>query len=328
MKNQIKTYQSNQIIKASDNLSIVQKRLYYQIAYTIQNKYNMNRMYDEEEIENLIIELEPQQLDDCSKGKRNRMKIFEELSKMVEKTKTIKIDKEIITVSIINYSIYNEDTDKYTIEVSKKLIPHLINLKKEFTVIGMVTMITLRSEHSQRMYEICNMYRNRKNKTFFLTVENIIEMFDLKENKSYNSNTALLKNRVIERAEKELKELFENNQSDLYFTYKVKEKKGKKELSYYFYIHTNKIEEAEAIDYTKEEGNRIRVINIIKKFVINDKRYYQRVNNALQLNPDKNTEILEKLYRIVEKYETEDIARLIRYVLNEDYNIIQNKNEQ
>lgn len=69
----------------------------------------------------------------------------------------------------------------------------------------------------------------------------------IEDKKSYQN----VKNKrdILEVAQKELETVFNEGQSDLYFTYRIKDKDGRKILSYWFDIHTRQTEEQKRLDF-------------------------------------------------------------------------------
>lgn len=64
----------------------------------------------------------------------------------------------------------------------------------------------------------------------------------LEDKKGYD-NSSNFKTKVLDVAQKELKEAYDKGQSDLYFDYQVKDKQGRKILSWFFFIHTKEEEQ-------------------------------------------------------------------------------------
>jgi len=204
--------------------------------------------------------------------------------------------------------------------VSREILPYLVELATNFTSYDLTVALSLRSVYSQRMYEICNQYKNRANKTFFLDVEKLKYMLKLEELKSYE-NVYELKRKVLEVAQKELQNLFELGQSDLYFTYRPKETNKRKIVSFFFDIVTKQTEEQIKLDFQNTQAQIARILSISKEFIKKDAKYITRIQNALMLNPNNALDVLEKLNKIVNNYSKEDIPRLIHFVLKEDFDI-------
>ena len=206
----------------------------------------------------------------------------------------------------------------YEVEVSSEIMPYLVALAENFTSYDLTVAISLKSAYSQRFYEYCCQFKNRTNKTFFFSVDDLKKMMMLEDKKGYD-NSSNFKTKVLDVAQKELKEAYDNGQSDLYFDYQVKDKQGRKILSWFFFIHTK--DEEQKTDY-KTVGECIRQIhNILTTFFPRDSKYIKRVIAAVNLRPDIAMELTEKMQKKVNDYSRKEIAPIIRYVLREDYNI-------
>lgn len=132
-------------------------------------------------------------------------------------------------------------------------------------------------------------------------------------------NSADFKRFVLDVAQKELKEAYEKGQSDLYFDYQVKDKQGRKILSWFFFIHTK--EDETNVDYKTVNACLQRINSILNSFFARDKKFIKRVLTAVQLRPDIALELVEKMDKKVMDYTAKDIPPILRYVLREDYGI-------
>lgn len=244
--------------------------------------------------------------------------IYTALKKLSDKSIEIENEDEWIYTRWILQAKHDKKNDTYNVDVSREIMPYLVELAQSFTTYDLMVALTLKSIYSQRMYELCSQYKNRQNKTFFLELDKLRFILKVEDKKSYQ-NVAILKQNVLDVAQRELQSLYEKGQCDLYFTYRVKDTQGRKILSYYFDIHTK--ESLSEIDYMTTEAQIRRIIEIIKAFVKNDNKYYKRVQTALQLTPNVVSEVLDKLNKKVLDYKKEDLAPIIRYVLKEDFSI-------
>ena len=107
------------------------------------------------------------------------------------------------------------------VQVSKKLIPYLVELTQQYTEYSLTVAMSLRSKWSQRIYEICSQWRSAGG--FRISIKDLREQFMLE---AKYSEYAALKERVLQIAHKELKTLYDAGQCDLYFEYS-EEKKGR-----------------------------------------------------------------------------------------------------
>lgn len=263
----------------------------------------------------MYLTLEPKQLQQLGDSVKD---VYNALKKL--QNRKIEIDNEemwLITSWVLQAK-HDKDSDLYTVQVSRDILPYLVELAEQFTTYSLTVALSLKSVHSQRFYELCSMYKNKG--LFFLTIENLLYMFKLEDKKTYQNN-AQLKRKVIDVAQKEIQTLYDDGQCDLYFTYRVKDKKGKKIMSYWFDIQTRKTDEQKRVEVQTTVEQIKAILQIVKTFIKNDKKYIKRVETALHLNPSNVTDILHKLRKKVNDYPSEDIAPIIRYVLREDYEI-------
>ena len=214
---------------------------------------------------------------------------------------------------------HDKQTDNYIVEVSKEIIPYLVALAGNHTQYDLTVAITLKSVYSQRFYEYCCQYKNRNSKKFFLYVENMRKMMMLE--KKY-PNGSDFKRYVLDVAQRELKDLYDKGQCDLWFSYEEDKdtKEKKKVIMYWFFVHT-KEDENRQVDYQSVSECLIRISNILNTFFPRDKKYIKRVIQEVQLRLDIAMELVEKLDKKVFNYDRKDIPPIIRYALNEDYGI-------
>lgn len=138
------------------------------------------------------------------------------------------------------------------------------------------------------------------------------------EDKYPNGNN--FKQKVIDVAQKEIKELYDKGQCELWFEYAVKDTNKRKVLSYFFFVHT-KEDEQRKVDYQSVNTCLQRISSILSVFFPRDKKYIKRVIQEVQLRPDIAIELVEKLDKKVMDYDKKEIPPIIRYVLNTDYGI-------
>lgn len=213
---------------------------------------------------------------------------------------------------------HDKKKNTYEVQVSHMILPYLVELASQFTEYSLTVAISLKSTYSQRFYEMCCQYRNKGK--FFLEVDRLRYLLKIEDKKSYE-NTAEIKRSILDVAQKELQELFEAGQSDLYFTYRVKDSNKRKILSYWFDIHTLETEEEKKVHFETTQKQIARIMEICGTFIKRDERYLKRVLNHLQLYPNLAAEVLEKLHTKVNNYSRKELAPIIRYVLREDYGI-------
>lgn len=323
MKKEITLYQDNILTQSRNDFSPIEKNCIYLIIEEIQKKYISSNIGQKDLFDNLIIQFKGSQLGRAVSN-RSPKDAYNALKRLKNRNNEIETENEWLYVGYINYVEHIKKTDTYEIEISKKILPYLLELthNNQFTSYQLTVALTLRSQYSKRFYELCNQYKNQKlangSRWFFLTVDHLREIFMLTN--KYNDSYAF-KNRVIDVAQKELQTAYLNENSDLYFTYNLKDKEGKKEISYNFYIHTRDDEESNALNYTTLPQIIARINSILTSYIKRNTPYIRRVVSAVQINPSIAQSLLEKLLKISEKYDRKEIAPVIYYVFNEDFGI-------
>jgi plasmid replication initiation protein len=308
--------QANALTQARYDFNPIEKRCLYQIIREVRRLFIDSNTGQRDLFNNMRVTLTSEQLAECS-DKSNIKKVYESLKKL--RKRDVEIDNEEIWMNTgyVTMVKHHKRTDKYEVEVSSEIMPYLVALAENFTSYDLTVAITLKSSYSQRFYEYCCQYKNRANKTFFFSVEQLKNMLMLEDK---YPNSADFKAKVLEVARKELKDAYDRGQCDLYFDYQVKDKQGRKILSWFFFIHTK--EEENTTDYKTVAECLQRINNILIAFFSRDKKYIKRVITAVQLRPDIALELVEKMDKKVLDYSRKEVAPIIRYVLREDYNII------
>ena len=125
--------QDNAITKARYKFDLIEKRCVYQILGAIRRDYVETNNRDRMHFENLIIRLTPDQLDKCIEGERNRRKVYQSLKKLNAKQLEFENAKEWYVCHFINYARHDRKTDTYEVEVSKLILPYLVDLVDHFT---------------------------------------------------------------------------------------------------------------------------------------------------------------------------------------------------
>lgn len=97
------------------------------------------------------------------------------------------------------------------ISISRDVLPYLYELSKRYTILESTVLMALQSKFSQRFYELCCQWRSVGK--FDFTPEKLSEVLCLK------LNTGNLKIKVLEIAQAELMQMFNEGIADLYFTY-------------------------------------------------------------------------------------------------------------
>jgi len=311
----VKIAQANQLSMARYDFSVIEKRCLYFVIREVRRLYIDSEEGQKDLFDNMYLEIPSNQL----RGLADELKdVYTALKKLSDKSIEIENEQEWIYTRWILQATHKKNRDIYCVDVSREILPYLVELAENFTTYDLMVALTLKSIYSQRMYELCSQYKNRKNRTFFIELDKFRNIFKLENKKSYQ-NIAQIKRDILEVAKKELKELYDIGQCDLYFDYKPKDKQGKKILSFFFTVHIK--EDETTVDYKAVEKYISRIKEILSAFFPKDKNYIKRVIAAVKLKPNSAMDILDKMETKVLDYPKNEIPPILRFVLKEDFGI-------
>ncbi len=318
MENSILLAQDNKLTLSRQNFTPIEKRCLYYVIKEVRRIY-VNRDLQENEtsyqniFSDMFLMLKAEQLQQLGDEVKD---VYNALRKLRYKEIIIENEDIWVTTSWLLKAKHEKNKNIYEVQVSSELLPYLVELASQFTEYSLTVAISLKSTYSQRFYEICCMYRNKGK--FFLEIEKLRYMLKIENKKAYD-NTAELKRRVLDIAQKELQYLFESGQCDLYFTYRRKDMDKKRILSFWFDIHTRETEEQKRLQYAETEIQIKRILEICGLFIKRDSKYLERLKSFLYINLDIVRDVLDKLEKKVNDYSKKEIPAIIRYVLREDF---------
>ena len=173
----------------------------------------------------------------------------------MKKVFEIQEGNSLLQVAWLSSARYEKGSGMVTLKFSPDLKPYMLQLKEKFTQYQLSNILTMKSKYSPRIYEILKCNEFKKQGYIEISVEELRKI--LKAENIYPKYNDL-KRKIIEHAQKELKKL-----TDIYFDFEEL-KTGRKVTSLKFYIHSNKIhnanqevattlsEPSETLDYIKE----------------------------------------------------------------------------
>lgn len=226
-------------------------------------------------------------------------------------------DGNWVEVGFINYAEYNKVHNCYEIEVSKKILPHLVELAKKFTSYSLTVAISLKSKYSKRFYELGCQYRNHVPKRFWIGIDELRKMLCLGDGYKLKSD---IKKRIIDVAVAEIKKAYEEGECDLWLEpWEV----GKGENTrFYFNVHT-KLDEENKEDSNVLGDNLKKIHNILSPVFKKDPKFVRYVVEYLSHNTAMITPVYEKLIQKLneEIKKDEHPGALFRYILKKDFGI-------
>jgi len=204
--------QSNAITSASYDWTLVEKKVFSIILNQIYQIENLARNENIETLpnEDLILTFDSKVL---LRAVNHISTAYKVLRGLVGKVIEINKNKSWVAVSIFSYVEHHKDTHKIEVQISRKILPDVLKLTREFTQYSLSTMLSLRSTYSQRFYELCLQYESRG--YFYFSIEQIRKIFDIKKNQ-YTTYSMFVK-KIIEQSQNELRQSHKTGVSEVYF---------------------------------------------------------------------------------------------------------------
>lgn len=303
---------SNALLVKKKSYTLYQNRIIYLITDEVRRLYITEKTGNRTLWSNLCFEIEPDKIKECG----HVTQVMKEAIELKNINLYINRDEEEIAVGWLNYIKRNKKSGKYEIEVSKEILPELVELAENFTTLDLLVALGLKSTYSQRLYEICSMYKNKPGGYFYLDIDKLVDLVGAPEK---YSEYGVLKRRILEQSQKEIKELYDNNMSNLYFDFtpNQKTKIRKRVTRIDFYVYTKKAalmayRPADAIWFIKTH---------INPYFGKDKKFISRIIKAIETRPEISNDLVSKLNDKLTKYKYSGLPAIIRYVLNEDFGI-------
>lgn len=310
-KKEIMLRQANPMTESRYDFSRIEKNAYYCVVRQVRKDYIED---GKKEFDNMVIEIPESVLDEIAVND-HRAHAREALKNL--RKKDINIDKEDgswFNCGFINWSEYDDKNGIYRLEVTSRIMPYLAELADQYTEYSLTVAISLKSKWTQRFYELCCQYKAKGN--FFKTIEQLRHMFCLEN--AYKQNQDF-KRKVIDVAENELKNAFGSGQCDLWFE-SMKEGRGK-DTRYTFRIHTRDEQEKPAEDGKLFIQKTKAVYRIMLANFKNDPKFSKKVFDWVCFHIEHVEDMLSKLDRIEKKYPKPDRAPIIRFMLEQDFDL-------
>lgn len=311
-----KIRQANPITEGRLKFSSIEKNVYYIIVGRVRREYVERNMFDGS-FSNLKVFVPKENLskasdEDHTERARTALRNLRHKDIEIENKET----GEWLNVGFINYAHYLPSKRGYEVEVSEQIMPYLVELSKNYTEYEITVAISLKSKWSKEFYELCSQYKTYQGGFFFKSVPQLRKMFDLE--KKY-PDVSKLEHKTIAVAQKEIKELYDSSQCDLWFDY---EKKGTaEEAIYYFHVHTKDNEASQQETFKDLNQKAKAVYSLLKGYYRRNPKFCDRVYVEINKNPDLITPVYEKIKKITNTYVKKDVPAVLKYALAEDFKL-------
>ena len=219
-------------------------------------------------------------------------------------------DDEWMTCGFINYAHIKKGIAE--IQVSHKLMPFLVELSSQYTAYSLHVAMSLKSKWSQRMYELCQKWQGTDG--FRISVDELRKSFILED--KYN-RYALLNERVLQVAKRELKELYDLGQCDVYFEF-TEERNGRTVEMLRF-----KLFRKNAMNVKTTNDLLLELIPVFQSMYETSSKpkndvFVKEVILQLQKYPNLIEPLNKRIKEVLAEGMKNDTPRYFRYILNED----------
>ena len=307
---EVTLYQDNKITQSRYEFTVIEKRIIYQIINEIRRKHITPENGDKNLFGNLVVTLTHAQLKTVSD---DSTLVYASIRKLISKFYEFDDDNEWMILGIINKAKHKKKDAIWEVTVDEDMVGKFVELAKNYTAYSLMVAMSLRSEYSQRLYEYCSQFRNAGG--WKTSVKDL--RFKMKLDTKY-SRYASFKKRVLDVAKKELKTMYQDGQSDLYFEYS-ETKNGRTVTDLTFKIIDKKdMVEMDLTDVDYFVRTTLKTLFEVKKKPKN-KDFVDTVMVALRLEPELLKHCYGKLEFVKNNLPKNEHQQYMRYVINEEY---------
>ncbi len=315
--------QPNIITQARYNFTEYEMRVLLYVIKNIQDKLNRN---DVEFNRSLFSEFDYKiqfHLAEmmASEGEKNHTRIRKALKDLRDKSFEVEDEKHWFNVGFINYGRYVKDIKKWELQVSFLLMPYLVSMAKGYTRFQLNTILRLNT-HSQRLFMMFSQFCETG--IFKISAHELRSKLGLEDKyEEYGG----FKKRVIITAEKEIKGLFDEGQSDVWFKLDSDSKKRGTEdfertLIFKIFYSQRKIVQME-----QAKAETLRYCTQIMQSMFPDHQAYSNKLLGYLVGRMQLKTFSERLERIEDQSQNEGkplatYAPLIRHIAKTDFDFI------
>ena len=315
--------QANALTQARYDFTVVEKRAVYFIIKEIRKQFIDNKDGNKTLFDNLIVRIDTNSL---TNAEVRLSEVYAALVRLRKKSVWIEDDKQVLEVGFINYFRHTKREPYLEVEVSHKILPYLVELATHFTTYSLTVAISLKAKYSQRLYEYCSQFEhsdadpNNKNSGYFYT--NVTELRRKLMIETMYPRYALLKKKVLDTAQKELKTLYDAGQCNLYFEYK-EEKYGRTVDKLHFFIFSK--ESKKVLVGSNNLLDQVFYIRTWLESWLNakkrpkNKEWVDKVISHINVNADLIPRLYKRLSKLKKDEPHKNHAAIARHIIEEDF---------
>jgi plasmid replication initiation protein len=306
--------QANALTQARYNFTAIEKRAVYFIIKEVRRQFIETNTGQKDLFDDLVVRINTE---DLQKTDSKLKHVYDSLRSLRKKSIYIEDNDRVLDVGYINYFEHKKRDPHLDVQVSRKILPYLVELAGQFTSYSLTVAISLKTKYAQRFYEYCSQFEHSG---FFVTTQE--QLRDKLMLGDAYPRWSLLQKYVIDVAQKELQKAFEAGQCNLYFTYKP-EKSGRTVTQIKFFIHSDGKTKSPD-DALKLDDCVYHIRTWLSMWLAADKRpknkrWIDGVIKHIQLNPDLVPQLYQRLNKLVKEEPGRNHAALARHIIEEDF---------
>jgi len=315
--------QANVLTQSRENLTVVEKRALYIIIREVRSQFIDRKDGQKNIFDNLIVRMDTE---DLTKAEMKLSEAYKSLVNLRKKTFFIEDSECALGIGYINYFEHKKRDTKLEVEVSKKMLPFLVDLAEHFTTYNLIVALSLKTKYTQRFYELCSQFEhsdpdpNHKNSGYFFSTLDKLRWMLMLEDKY--PRYALIKKYVLDTAQKELKKLYDDDKCNLYFEYK-EEKAGRSILKIHFFIYSK--ESKKQVVVATDKLTQMHYIRTWLRSWLNaekrpkNKKWIGEVISHLELNSDLIPKLYKRFVKLMKDEPHQNHAAIARHIIEEDF---------
>lgn len=205
------------------------------------------------------------------------------------------------------FTDYNYDKGRFSFKWNETFIPHILELKEKYIITDLTITSKFRSSFSWALYDYLKAHYSHWHKE--LTKDELMELFCVKNISSYQRNTSVFKNKVLDVA---IKEINEHTEFEVWYT---EIKNGRAITGFMLHWSTGKtlagatekqiqllVEIHDEVEENLIDYLQIKNSELARKCIITIKIMEGSIKNGLSVvNADKNIKESLEAYRTLEQ---------------------------
>lgn len=204
-------YQSNKLTEAKYEFSLLEKKAFMLIIKRVREQFVDSDTGQKDLFNRLFLKFTPGDVD-MERGRASD--IYTAMRSLRKREFYIDNEEFELSTGFIDKAKHYKKEGYFEIVVGEEILPYILDVAKQYTSYNFLVAMSFKSVYSVRFYEWINEWKAAGG--FKLSIQELKSRLMVEEKYPLYGN---LKSKVINIAQKEIKEAFRQNKCDLYFEY-------------------------------------------------------------------------------------------------------------